>query len=87
MGAPTGTSCTLDLMHARILMSFGCHGLRVYCMAVIWPGFLGECVLSRDCLRRMGRENVSGARGREKRKQECGSRLRCWSLTFLLSCC
>lgn len=44
--------------------------LCVCCMVVIWPGFLGEYVLSRDCLRRMGRGNVTGARGRETGKQE-----------------
>lgn len=60
--------------------------LCVCCIVVIWPGFLGEYVLSRDCVRRMGKGKVSGARGREKGKQGCGSRPRGWSLRFLLSC-
>lgn len=32
-------------------------------MVVIWPGFLDEYVLSRNCLRRMGRVNIGGKRG------------------------
>lgn len=81
-----GTSCTLDLQLVHILVLSGCHGLCVCvcCMVVIWPRFHGEYVLG---LRRIGRENGSRARGREKGKQECGSRPRGWGITFLLSCC
>lgn len=51
--------------HVHILVSPGCHGLSVCCMVVIWPGFLGEYVLSKNWLRRMGRGNIGGVRGRE----------------------
>lgn len=49
----------------HILMSPGCHKLSVCWMVVIWPGFLGESNLSRNWLRRMGRGNIGGIRGRE----------------------
>lgn len=49
----------------HILLLPGCHGLSVCCTVVIWPGFLGECVLSRNWLRRTGRGNISAVRGRE----------------------
>lgn len=45
----------------------------MWCMVVIWPGFLGEYVLSRNWWRRMERGNIGGVRGGEwEADQEAG---------------
>lgn len=82
-----GTSCTLDLQLVHILVLSGCHRL---CVCVLHGCHLAKIpwwICAGQGLRRIGRENVSRARGREKGKQECGSRPRGWGITFLLSCC